>query len=680
MRTRLETSGLNLALVALLVISTGILAVPLAASSEAASIPRSQNIALVPNQFGRFNFGGTLPTGGFPDGYAPSFTSISPESIRDEAANPIASGLDTIVLNGICDISSFLDNAQFKSRIENFVRTGGKLVIWDSECTSTDYSKFALPFTSNNPGALGATGTLTDVEDNSLSSSNPASPSFIDVAAVANFTDAVGDANVFTTFDPGWFVDLRATNVNGITGPVQTYANLGNGLVIYSGLDKDEMSGSDFDPALGNGPSHLNRIWLLELLQPWDPDNLPHANPVIGGGRLRVSEANEPAVAVNPKNSNNIIVGYNSHDDNQNTIRCGYSTTFDGGLTWTRGVLSAAPGVPQPLGDPSVTFAPDGKAYFACLAASDADPFSAEEEAIIVSTSTNGGKTFGPGNVAVKGRPNSPYPVFIDQESIAASPTGNGIHLCYTLYDKPAGKDRYAIWSAHSLNNSGPWTKSIVANTRGESALGCSVTVTGKGRVWVGYWNKTTSRAHAAYSDNGSTFIQTTLGSKIGHEECGSDESEVPGRHVLLSAEPTIGSNRVMGAWAHEAANGHTLVRSTWTDGTEWKKPVQTSTADTVEIFQPALSWGRDGKIALGFYEKAARSLTYNISSTTNPSQPFAAPKTVATGPSNLCNSLKPFERFGDYTAVVRLDGSTFAAWTDNRSGRSEVLGVRLTD
>jgi len=251
-------------------------------ATAATSFPFSQNIALVPSADGLNNNGGALPTSGFP-GYTPIFTPISPDSIRDDASNPLATGFDTVVLNGICDISSYLSNAQFKSRLEGFVSSGHKLIIWDSECTATDYSKFAIPFQSNNPGAQGAFGTLVDAEENQLSSKNATSASYVDVGAISSQTDAVGDANVFTTFDPRWFVDLKATNASGVTGPVQTYAGLGSGLVIYSGLDKDYMGGTDFSSSAGNGVASLNRIWMLELQQPWSPDGLPHSTSVVGG-------------------------------------------------------------------------------------------------------------------------------------------------------------------------------------------------------------------------------------------------------------------------------------------------------------------------------------------------------------------------------------------------------------
>lgn len=233
---------IRLAAVAVLVAQ--LLVVVPGVNQAALATPKSQSVALVPNAQGRTFLGGTLPTSGFPNGYAPTYSNITPESIRDNASNPIGTGFDTVVLVGICDIGSFLANAQFKSRIEGFVSTGGKLIIWDSECQNTDYSSFVYPFTTNNPGQAGAQGTLTDFEENTLSSVSPTSSSYVNLSAVSTGTDAVGDANVFVTPSSRWFADLQATNINGVNGPAQAYANLGQGLIIYSGLDKDNMNGA----------------------------------------------------------------------------------------------------------------------------------------------------------------------------------------------------------------------------------------------------------------------------------------------------------------------------------------------------------------------------------------------------------------------------------------------------
>lgn len=273
----------------------------------AAAMARSQTIAIVPDPSGQAGNGGVLPTTGFPDGFAPTFANVLPGDIADGAApDPIVAGAyDTVVLVQLCDIGTYLADTDFKTRIETFVTNGGKLIIWDSECESTDYSGFVYPFTTSNPGALGATGTLTDVEENTLSSTAVGSPSYVNDAAISSDTDAVGDANVSVTRDPNWCVDMTATNALLAAGPVHTYAREGSGLIIYNGLDMDYMGDPlDSDPTSPSGVTHLERIWLLELLQPVNPDNLPCAVRQAGGPAsvpsLTIAKANSASGSVAP--------------------------------------------------------------------------------------------------------------------------------------------------------------------------------------------------------------------------------------------------------------------------------------------------------------------------------------------------------------------------------------------
>jgi cysteine-rich repeat protein len=289
---------LNGAIVAILFFIVGL--------GEVAALSQSENVALVPNSTGRFAFGGTLPTTGFPGGFSPTFTNVDPFTIGNTED---LSGFDTVVLVGICDIGSanFLGNPAWKGTIEAFVAGGGKLIIWDSECQNTDYSNFLLPFTTNNPGQLGAQGDLGITEENSLSRSNPLSPRFVDVALIGPQTDAVGDANVFTTQDPLWCVDMKAKNAvigqqTGVALPTHTYAGtnrlqpagLGDGLIIYDGLDKDFLPvGTGF--GTGDGTQNLARVWLFELLQPFNPDGLPCGILVTcGNGTIDATEECDP--------------------------------------------------------------------------------------------------------------------------------------------------------------------------------------------------------------------------------------------------------------------------------------------------------------------------------------------------------------------------------------------------
>jgi hypothetical protein len=187
---------------------------------------------------------------------------------------------DTVVLNQV--LTSNL-TAQQQSDINSWVDAGGKLIIYDSDGTySNDYSWFIRPFATNSPGQTGSLGgVLTVVEENTLSSANSASPYYINTAEIAASTDAVGDANVFTSQDPNWFADMVATNVNNVTGYVHAYAETpsGQGLIIYNGMDIDYFGYAYYYPS---GIDWLAKVWYFELAQPWNPSGLPGTTPTSG--------------------------------------------------------------------------------------------------------------------------------------------------------------------------------------------------------------------------------------------------------------------------------------------------------------------------------------------------------------------------------------------------------------
>jgi len=139
-------------------------------------------------------------------------------------------------------------SASQKADINAFVARGGKLLIWDSEDPGTgtvwDYQWLKTPFATAVPGAYGAHGILDIVANNQLSSDNPADASYIDAAGLGSNTDAVGDANVFTSFVPSqWCVDMTADSVLTWmpTGPTHVFTanSASSGIIIYSGLDWD---------------------------------------------------------------------------------------------------------------------------------------------------------------------------------------------------------------------------------------------------------------------------------------------------------------------------------------------------------------------------------------------------------------------------------------------------------
>ena len=244
----------------------------LLASTPALANSQSANVAIIgsPNVVS----GGYLPTDSGITGLGITFTNLAPGNVN--AANLAL--YDTVVLNVASSEmgrTTATLTTQAKADLVTFVGNGGKMIIYDSECPSVDYSWLPFPFTTNNPGAQGAHGTLTIVEENTLSSKDPTDPYYIDAAYLGSSTDAVGDMNVMVTLDPYWCIDMSGTNVNQVTGPVHTYAKVGvdEGLYIYNGLDVDMM---------GSGSNSLREIWIQELKQPFNPSGLPCGVTVVG--------------------------------------------------------------------------------------------------------------------------------------------------------------------------------------------------------------------------------------------------------------------------------------------------------------------------------------------------------------------------------------------------------------
>ena len=103
----------------------------------------------------------------------------------------------------------------------------------------------------------------------------------------------------------------------------------------------------------------------------------------------------EPSITVNPRNPRNAVALYQAGRVDAGCAQInGYATTFDGGKTWTSGVLpklTAVNGGPVPLAsDPVVAFGPDNVVYANSLMC------DGNFNDLAVSVSTNGGRSWGP--------------------------------------------------------------------------------------------------------------------------------------------------------------------------------------------------------------------------------------------------------------------------------------------
>jgi hypothetical protein len=152
-------------------------------------------------------------------------------------------GADFAILDEVCDAPHILTTEQ-QQLLLNWVQAGHKLIVRDSDpCRSSDYSFIPYPFTTTGSTASGAKGHVLRIADPSALGAGPSDPAhFLDTAAyVASNLPDLGDADVMQTEDLHWCGLILATNVTGATGWVRAYARYGRGLIIYDGLDRDDL-------------------------------------------------------------------------------------------------------------------------------------------------------------------------------------------------------------------------------------------------------------------------------------------------------------------------------------------------------------------------------------------------------------------------------------------------------
>jgi hypothetical protein len=401
--------------------------------------------------------------------------------------------------------------------------------------------------------------------------------------------------------------------------------------------------------------------------------------------RRVASKANEPSMAVNPRDSRDILIGYNATASDGESVTCGYARSLDGGEHWSYGRLAQPAGLQYGLGDPSVGFAANGRAYLSCLSGADADvPILSrvDASALVVATAPAGSVTFGTPVIVTQDYVQ--HKIFkkndfivgsqLDQEHIAVSPVTGQVFMCYTEYSYGKGSLERRTNLVYALNTSATlWSDpQLISSAREDQTLGCTVAVTGSGRIWVAYWNIVDDTARAVWSDtNGRRWSKPqTLGAKtITH---GIDD-EVVGRRVNIAADPNPGSTRAVAAWASTDTTGsRAAVKLVSTDSTTWSTARSVSDPSAVITRQPALAFGADGKLALGYYNQTGGIVTYNLGQSVWPGMAPFTFHAAASAPSQAeidfdTEPLAP--RLGDYTAVAEADGAALASWSDDRAG-----------
>lgn len=168
---------------------------------------------------------------------------------------------------------------------------------------------------------------------------------------------------------------------------------------------------------------------------------------------------------------NNIVATYNSTANAQfspagqflHALNCGFSTSNDGGQTWTSGFFPPIPGSRGTFGDPSVDVDRHGNFYFSCLGAD-----ALGRATVNVNKSTDGGRTWGDPTVVQVDNGS-------DKEWLAVGPdpvhhNQDNVYVTWTSFQPrtpPATGTRSELRFGRSTDGGATWTaRTIFAPAR----------------------------------------------------------------------------------------------------------------------------------------------------------------------------------------------------------------------
>jgi hypothetical protein len=379
------------------------------------------------------------------------------------------------------------------------------------------------------------------------------------------------------------------------------------------------------------------------------PANLPWAN--IRVNTDNTSEAqNEPSVAVDPRNSNHIVVGANNWQSGTGQFEVYAYVTFNGGQTWTASQpyinrnasrLNAA--------DPTVAFGADGTVYLAFVA------FAPADGAVALSSSKDGGLTW-----ASQSWASSFTGGAADKPTLAV---GNG-----TIYALWQGTSLYVRSSADGGTNWGT-IRSIETNGRNASAL-----VDRNGILTVFY---TAGSFVRVARDSGSQFTVNTVAKAAA---LAPRPTHYRASNYPTAAQAPDGSFYVAWADGRNLSRGNDILISRSADnGSTWSNPaVVNSDAGNADQLMPALTVDSSGTVNLAWLDTRNDPNKYNYDvylARSRDGVHFGNEARVTSVSSNPDNDPRTQGvLIGDYFALAASNGMLYPVWTDTRNNNEDIF------
>jgi len=430
---------------------------------------------------------------------------------------------------------------------------------------------------------------------------------------------------------------------------------------------------------------------------------------------------NETSIAVNPTNPDNMIGGANDYQLAINpgghvseTVASRAHVTFDGGATWSMYPIFSS-STYQGTGDPALAFDASGHAYYGTLGFRFVGPVNATNPDVLVSNSSDGGKTWkvvrvasGSGNAGSVGD-------LLDKEYVAAWGNGNAI-VTYGDF-RLAQKGSFVsakIYDSVTHDGGKTWSAPQVISGNLDEAFVSTPVVAQDGRIFVSFLN--TTDLTTGRDDYEVVEVDPTSGAPVNDPvkvatviDGATDYPIALGRQTYqdsifrswaagnIAADPTDASHLAV-VWSDmtnsptpaptnpyvATTNSDVIVSQSFDRGRTWSAPK--AVALPGDQFQPWSAYDKNGLLRIGAFDRSGDAANhlydYSLSTETAPGSLDFATAPVTSEQSDptkndrwfaaTLNAGFPFATsfLGDYSNIAIMpDGSGVVSyWTDMRN------------
>src|SRR5215472_907202 len=385
---------------------------------------------------------------------------------------------------------------------------------------------------------------------------------------------------------------------------------------------------------------------------------------------------NEPSIAVNPKNPEQLVVAW------QVNASVAYST--DGGQNWTI-AEGTAPKNFRVSGDVSVTYDHAGHAFlcyiaFDKLGASQYWAHGATRNGIFVRRSTDGGKTWDADAASVIAHDSTPGIPFEDKPYIFAdtvSPHPGNLYIGWTQFTLTTSE----LLFARSTDHGQTWSQPIRLNSvsglpRDDNGAleGFDGVVAPDGTLYT-IWDNRDGIMMAVSHDGGKTFGHDRRIIPAGPGYFGITGVSRSNGFPQIGIDPRGNKKggKLYVSWS-DYSNGDVdvFVASSGNHGRSWSRPVRVN-SDPIhngndQFFQWMAVDPQSGAINVVFYDRR----TNNEATTVTLARSTDGGKTF----TNYALDQEPFNAegdfLGDYLALTAFGNKVYAAWAHQTSEESK--------